>query len=52
MRSASMWAALCTGRGGRERVKIERYSKKNGYGWGGGKKEGGNNDTENRRRKS
>ena len=51
MRSASRWAALCTGSGGGERVKIERYSKRNGYGWGGGRKEGGNNNPEKGRRK-
>ena len=28
-------------------MKIERASKRNGYGWGGGRKEGGKNDTEN-----
>ena len=40
----SRWAALCTGRGGEERVKIERSSKRNGYGWRGGRKEGGKKD--------
>ena len=45
------WAALCTGRGGEERVKIERSSKRNGYGWGGGRKEGEKKDQENGRRK-
>ena len=51
VRAASSWAALCTGRGGGVRVKIERASKRNGYGWGGGRKEGEKNDPENGRRK-
>ena len=46
-----MWAAFSTGRGGRERVKIETASNRNGYGWGGGRKEGEKNDLENRIRK-
>ena len=32
VRSVTRWAALRTGRGGGERVKIERASKRNGYG--------------------
>ena len=32
-------------------MKIERDSKRNGYGWGGGKKDGEKNDPENGRRK-
>ena len=31
--------------------EIERVSKMNGYGWGGGRKEGEKNDPENGRRK-
>ena len=38
VRSVTRWAALCTGRGGGERVKIERASKRNGYEWGRGSK--------------
>ena len=48
----SRWAALRTGRGGGERVKIERAPKRNGYIWGGGRKEGEKNYPENRIRKS
>ena len=51
MQAESRWAALCTRRGGGERVKIERASKRNGYGWGGGRKERGKNYPENGRRK-
>ena len=51
MREASRWAALCTGRGGGEQVKIERASNMNGHGWGEGRKKGGKNDPENRRKK-
>ena len=51
VRTTSRWAALRTRKVGGERVKIERDSKRNGYGWRGGRKEGGNNDLENRRRK-
>ena len=49
--AASRWVALCTSRGGGERVKIKRDSNRNGYGWGGGRKEGGKNDPGNGRRK-
>ena len=47
----SRWAVIYTGRGGGERVKIERASKRNGYGWGRGRKEGEKNNTENGIRK-
>ena len=33
-------------------MKIERASKRNVYGWGGGRKEGEKNDPENGRRKT
>ena len=36
----SRWAAICTRRGGGERVKTDRASKRNNYGWGGVRKEG------------
>ena len=39
VRVTSRWEALVTGRGGGERVKNERASEMNGYGWGGGRKE-------------
>ena len=51
MRATSRWVALRNGRGGGERVKIERASKRNGYGRRGGRKEEENSDPENRRRK-
>ena len=41
VRTTSRWAALRTGRGGGEQVKIERASKRYIYGWGGVRKEGG-----------
>ena len=50
-RETSRWAALRTGIGGGERLKIDRASKRNGYEQGGGRKEGVNNGTENGRRK-
>ena len=43
-RATSSWEALCTWKGGGERVKNERVSMMNGYRWGGGRKEGGTND--------
>ena len=39
VQATSRWAALCTSRGGRERVKKDRDSTMNGYVWGGGSKE-------------
>ena len=51
VRATSRWAALQTIRGGGEQVKINRDSKRNDYGWGGGRKEGKNNSKENWRRK-
>ena len=51
VRATSCWAALRTGRGGGERVKNERASTMNGYGWGGGRRQGETNDPENDRRK-
>ena len=38
VQTTSRWVALRTGRGGGERVKIERASKRNGYEWGRGSK--------------
>ena len=43
--------ALCTGRGGGERVKNERALTMNSYGWGGGSKKGVKNNPEDGRRK-
>ena len=40
VRATSRLVALCTSRGGGEQVKVERASKRNGYGWEGGKKGG------------
>ena len=50
MRVTSRWAEIRTRGRGWERVKIDRDSKRNSYGWGGGKKEGRKNDPENGRR--
>ena len=41
VRSTSSWAALCTERGGGERVKNERDLSMNGYRWGRGGTEQG-----------
>ena len=49
VKATSIWVALRTVRVCEERVKTERDSKRNGYGWGGGKKQGRKNDKENRR---
>ena len=49
--ATSRWAAIRTGRGGGGRVKIERSSTRNGYGWGGRGKEGEKKNTEKRRKK-
>ena len=51
VQTTSRWAAFRTGRGGGERVKNERASTMNGYGWGGGRRQGETNDPENDRRK-
>ena len=37
VRATSRWAALCTGRGGGEKVKSGRASTMNGYIWVGGR---------------
>ena len=50
MRETSRWAALCTGRGGGDRVKNEGALMTNGYIWGGGSKVGETNNLENGRR--
>ena len=39
----SRWEALYTGKGVGERVRNERYSTMNDYGWEGVRKEGGEN---------
>ena len=44
MRVTSRWEAIRTGEVGGEWVKVDRASKRNGYGWGGGSKEVEKND--------
>ena len=51
VRGTSRWAEFFTRRRGGEKVKNERASTRNGYGWGVSRKEGETNNTENGRRK-